>query len=66
MSRKKLLPTAKKRTISIRIPDDLASHLDDIENKSKFFEWLLIEHFNEINMDLSHASNNDNINIKIR
>jgi len=46
MSRKKLDPKVKKQTISIRIPNDLLPHLTDIKNKSKFFEWLLEEHFN--------------------
>ena len=47
MGRKKLIE--KKQTVSIRIPNDLLHHLDDIENKSKFFEWLLQEHFNTLN-----------------
>jgi len=48
MSRRKLLDEDKKQTVSIRIPNELLHHLDDIKNKSKFFEWLLIEYFNEI------------------
>ena len=47
MGRKKLIE--KKQTVSVRIPNDLLHHLDDIENKSKFFEWLLQEHFNTLN-----------------
>jgi hypothetical protein len=46
MGRKKLIE--KKQTVSIRIPNDLLHHLDGIENKSKFFEWLLQEHFNTV------------------
>jgi hypothetical protein len=49
MGRKKLEPKDKKQTVSIRIPNDLISHLDDIDNKSKLFEWLLTEHFNKLN-----------------
>jgi hypothetical protein len=48
MGRKKLELKDKKQTVSVRIPNELISHLDDVENKSKFFEWLLIEHFNSI------------------
>lgn len=39
----------KKQTVSIRIPNHLLPLLEDIENKSKFFEWLLTEHFNGLN-----------------
>lgn len=49
MGRKKLKPKDKKQTVSIRIPNELLSHLDNIDNKSKFFELLLVEHFNTIN-----------------
>ena len=38
----------KKQTVSIRIPNELLPLLDGIDNKSKFFEWLLTEHFNSI------------------
>ena len=48
MGRKKLNPEEKKQTISIRIPNELLSSLDNIQNKSKFFEWLLNEHFNTL------------------
>jgi hypothetical protein len=48
MGRKKIEPKDKKQTVSIRIPNSLISYLDDINNKSKFFEWLLSEHFNAI------------------
>ena len=46
MSRKKLNENEKKVTVSVRIPNELLSHLDDIKNKSKLFEWLLEEYFN--------------------
>lgn len=49
MGRKKLKPEDKKQTVSVRIPNKLLSHLDNIDNKSKFFEWLLVEHFNSLN-----------------
>lgn len=49
MGRKKLNSQEKKQTVSIRIPNELISHLDDIQNKSKFFEWLLTQHFNSLN-----------------
>lgn len=48
MGRKKLEEKDKKQTVSIRIPNELLSSLDGIQNKSKFFEWLLIEHFNTL------------------
>ena len=48
MSRTKLNPEDKKQTVSIRIPNELMIHLDDVKNKSKFFEWLLEEHFNSL------------------
>ena len=51
MGRKKINPEDKKQTVSIRIPNELISHLNDINNKSKFFEWLLVEYFNTINND---------------
>jgi hypothetical protein len=44
----KKTPKEKKQTVSIRIPNELLPLLEDIENKSKFFEWLLTEHFNGI------------------
>jgi len=48
MGRKKLQPEEKKETISIRIPNDLLPLLENIDNKSKFFEWLLTEYFNNL------------------
>ena len=49
MGRKKLKLKEKKQTVSVRIPNELLSHLDIINNKSKFFEWLLTEYFNSLN-----------------
>ena len=49
MGRKKLEPHEKKQTVSVRIPNNLITHLDGIKNKSKFIEWLLNEHFNSLN-----------------
>lgn len=49
MGRKKLNPTDKKQTVSIQIPNELLPLLENIDNKSKFFEWLLTEHFNGLN-----------------
>lgn len=49
MSRKKLPESDKKQTVSIRIPNELLIYLDEIDNKSKFFEWLLLEYFNNLN-----------------
>ena len=46
MGRKKLGPHEKKTTVSVRIPDNLIKPLNDINNKSKFFELLLNEYFN--------------------
>ena len=45
MGRKKLNTKEKKQTVSVRIPNELISHLDNINNKSKFFQWLLEEYF---------------------
>jgi hypothetical protein len=49
MGRKKKEDKDKKVTVSIRIPDDLIVQIVNIKNKSKFFEWLLDEHFNHLN-----------------
>lgn len=49
MGRKKIDPKDKKQTASIRIPNELLLYLKEIDNKSKFFEWLLTEHFNSLN-----------------
>jgi hypothetical protein len=49
MGRKKLKQEDKKQTVSVRIPNELLLHLSDIDNKSKFFEWLLTEYFNLLN-----------------
>lgn len=51
MGRKKLPTEEKKQTISIRIPNELLPLLNDVDNKSKFFEWLLTDYFNKIIKD---------------
>jgi hypothetical protein len=51
MGRKKLQPKDKKQTVSIRIPNELLSHLSDIKNKSKFFEYLFTQHFNNLSYE---------------
>ena len=48
MGRKKLLTEEKKQTVSIRIPNELVPLLNNVDNKSKFFELLLIEYFKNI------------------
>jgi hypothetical protein len=45
----KKTPKDKKQTVSVRIPNELLPLLENIDNKSKFFEWLLTEHFNNLN-----------------
>ena len=48
MGRNKILN--KKKNFSINIEVDLYEKFEklDIKNKSKFFEWLLKEHFNNL------------------
>ena len=48
MGRKKINLADKKQTVSIQIPNELLPLIKDIDNKSKFFEWLLVEYFNKI------------------
>lgn len=48
MGRRKLSTAEQRQTVSIRIPNDLLVYLNEIKNKSKFFEWLLQEYFNTI------------------
>lgn len=50
MGRKSIQTDKKKKTVSIQIPNDLLPLLENIDNKSKFFEWLLTEHFNTIKL----------------
>ncbi len=45
---KKKATKDKKQTVSVRIPNELLVHLDGVDNKSKFFEWLLVEYFDNI------------------
>ena len=50
MGRKKIAPENKKKTFSLHIPPELYEKLEelDLKNKSKFFTWLLEEHFNKL------------------
>ena len=48
MGRNKINLEDKKQTVSIRIPNELLPLIEEIDNKSKFFEWLLVEYFNKI------------------
>lgn len=50
MGRKSLPPNQKKKTLTINIDIKLYEEFEklDIKNKSKFFDWLLQEHFNFI------------------
>jgi hypothetical protein len=56
MGRYKKEDKDKKVTVSIRIPNELLDCISDVENKSKFFEWLLEDYFNGL------KSNNDGNN----
>ena len=51
MGRKTIAPENKRKTLTINIESDLYKRFENLEikNKSKFFSWLLEEHFNEIN-----------------
>lgn len=48
MGRKKFSEENKKRTITLNIETELYKKFEklDIKNKSRFFNWLLGEHFN--------------------
>jgi len=50
MGRKKLLPEEKRQELTIHLPKELFDKFEELEvkNKSKFFNWLLEEHFNEL------------------
>jgi hypothetical protein len=48
MGRKAIQTDKKKKTVSIQIPNELLHLIDNIDNKSKFFNWLLEEHFNSL------------------
>jgi len=50
MGRKKINDEDKKKTFSLHIPHDLLEKLETLElkNRSKFFSWLLEEHFNKM------------------
>ncbi len=49
MGRKSIQTDKKKQTVSIQIPNELLPLFENIDNKSKFFNWLLTEHFNSLN-----------------
>jgi hypothetical protein len=51
MGRNKKEDMDKKVTVSIQIPNELLDCISDVENKSKFFEWLLEEYFNQLNFN---------------
>ena len=50
MGRKKIDTDKKKKSLTINLPNELFSELEEreIKNKSKLFQWLLEEHFNNI------------------
>ena len=48
MGRKSIQREKKKKTVSIQIPNELLPLIENIDNKSKFFNWLLTEHFNNV------------------
>jgi len=50
MGRKKIKPENKKKILTINIESDSYERFErlGIKNKSKFFNWLLEQHFNEL------------------
>ena len=51
MARKSIKPEEKKRKFSITISPKINEQLEELKiNKSKLINWLLQEHFNQINM----------------
>ena len=50
MGRKAIEPNKKKRTLTVNIQSDIYKKFEELEikNRSKFFNWLLEEHFNLI------------------
>lgn len=50
MGRKKVNPKNKKTVLTINIESESYKRFEelDIKNKSKFFNWLLEEYFNEL------------------
>ena len=48
MGRNKKEDKDKKVTVSIQIPNELLECISDVNNKSKFFEWLLEDYFNKL------------------
>ena len=51
MGRKKIEQDKKVQTVSVYIPESVYKEFQekDIKNKSKFFAWLLEQHFDETN-----------------
>jgi hypothetical protein len=54
MGRKKINKKEKKRVFTLNMSPELFDRLEELEikNKSKFFSWLLEEHFNLIEKGL--------------
>jgi len=50
MGRKAIQPGKKRKTLTVNIKSDLYEKFEELEikNRSKFFSWLLEEHFNEM------------------
>jgi len=50
MGRKKILKEQKRKNLFLSIEKDLFEKFEElnIKNKSKFFNWLLEEHFNSL------------------
>jgi hypothetical protein len=50
MGRRAIELGKKRKTLTLNIQSDLYEKFEelDIKNRSKFFNWLLEEHFNEI------------------
>ncbi len=48
MGRKAIEPGKKRKTLTVNIQDDLYKKFEELEikNRSRFFNWLLEEHFN--------------------
>jgi hypothetical protein len=50
MGRKKLTQEEKRQILTIHLPNELFVKFEklNVKNKSKFFNWLLEEYFNEL------------------
>jgi len=57
MGRTKINSDKKKKVLTINIESELYEKFEqlDIKNKSKFFNWLLEEHFGEFKNDGGNA-----------